>query len=58
VTSYTIVTCEANAAIARLHDRMPVVLRTADYARWLDAAADGQPLLAPCEPEALELQQC
>jgi putative SOS response-associated peptidase YedK len=37
---------------------MPVVLRTADYARWLDAAADGKPLLAPCEPEALELQQC
>jgi putative SOS response-associated peptidase YedK len=58
VTSYTIVTCEANAAIARLHDRMPVVLRTADYARWLDAAADGQPLLAPCAPEALLLEAC
>jgi putative SOS response-associated peptidase YedK len=58
VTSYTIVTCEANAAIARLHDRMPVVLRTADYARWLDAAADGQPLLAPCTPEALVLEAC
>jgi putative SOS response-associated peptidase YedK len=58
VTSYTIVTCEANAAIARLHDRMPVVLRTADYARWLDAAADGQPLLAPFDPEALQLQRC
>jgi putative SOS response-associated peptidase YedK len=58
VTSYTIVTCEANAAIARLHDRMPVVLRTADYARWLDTAADGQPLLAPCAPEALVLEAC
>jgi putative SOS response-associated peptidase YedK len=37
---------------------MPVVLRTADYARWLDAAADGQPLLAPCAPEALLLEAC
>jgi len=58
VASYTIVTCEANAAIASLHDRMPVILREADYPRWLDAAADGQPLLAPFDPEALRLQRC
>jgi putative SOS response-associated peptidase YedK len=58
VTSYTIVTCEANAAIAPLHDRMPVIVGAADYARWLDAAADGQPLLAPCAPEALLLEAC
>ena len=58
VASYTIVTCEANAAIAPVHDRMPVILREADYARWLAPAADGKPLLAPYEPEALELQQC
>ena len=58
IASYTIVTCEANAAIAPLHDRMPVIVGAANYARWLDAAADGQPLLVPCEPEALALQQC
>lgn len=58
VASYTIITCAANAAIAPLHDRMPVILREADYARWLDAAADGQPLLAPFDPEALQLQRC
>lgn len=58
VASYTIVTCEANAAIAPLHDRMPVIVREADYARWLDAAADGQPLLAPCEADALVLERC
>jgi len=57
VASYTIITCAANAAIAPLHDRMPVILREADYARWLDAA-DGQPLLAPFDPEALQLQRC
>jgi len=56
VDSFTIVTCAANAAIAPLHDRMPVILREADYARWLDAATDGQPLLAPFDPEALQIK--
>ena len=55
VASYTIVTCAANATIAPLHDRMPVILRADDYARWLDAAVDGQPLLTPFDPEALLL---
>jgi putative SOS response-associated peptidase YedK len=58
VTSYTIVTCAANAAIAPLHDRMPVVVREADYARWLDPATDAQPLLVPFDAEALSLQRC
>lgn len=53
VPSFTIVTCAANAAIAPLHDRMPVILREADYARWLDVVADAQPLLAPIDPDAL-----
>lgn len=53
VPSFTIVTCAANAAIVPLHDRMPVILREADYARWLDVAADAQPLLAPIDPDAL-----
>jgi putative SOS response-associated peptidase YedK len=58
VTSYTIVTCAANAAIAPLHDRMPVIVREADYARWLDPATDAQPLLVPFDAEALSLQRC
>jgi putative SOS response-associated peptidase YedK len=58
IASYTIVTCEANAAIAPLHDRMPVIVGATDYAHWLDASADGQPLLLPCEPQALALQRC
>jgi len=58
VTSYTIVTCAANAAIAPLHDRMPVILREDDRARWLDAAQDGQALLVPFDAQALELGRC
>jgi putative SOS response-associated peptidase YedK len=44
--------------MATLHDRMPVVLERADFARWLDprerdvaALAD---LLRPCASELLE----
>jgi len=55
VTSFTIVTCPANEAIAPLHDRMPVILSAADYASWLDTTADGQPLLAPFDAQALAL---
>jgi putative SOS response-associated peptidase YedK len=34
----TILTTGANAAIAGLHDRMPVILAPADEARWLDSS--------------------
>jgi putative SOS response-associated peptidase YedK len=36
--SCTIVTTEANSALAPIHDRMPVVLAREDQARWLDPA--------------------
>lgn len=31
-----IITCQPNRTVARIHNRMPVVLATHDYARWLD----------------------
>ena len=40
VETYTIITTEANAVLAPVHDRMPVIVGTADYTRWLDASAD------------------
>ncbi|MGQ9371881.1 SOS response-associated peptidase [Azospirillum sp. ST 5-10] len=55
----TIVTTVANAALARLHDRMPVVLDPADYDRWLDPATplpDVAALLRPAPDAALEAQ--
>jgi putative SOS response-associated peptidase YedK len=50
----TIITTAANAVMAPIHDRMPVLLAPGDYAAWLDPA--GAPerlraLLRPC-PEA------
>jgi putative SOS response-associated peptidase YedK len=36
VDTGAILTTGANASIARIHDRMPVVIQPEDYARWLD----------------------
>ena len=36
VSTYTIVTCNANPLVAPLHDRMPVILSREDEERWLD----------------------
>jgi putative SOS response-associated peptidase YedK len=56
VTTYTIVTCAANAAVAPLHDRMPVIVREADYSRWLAADPNAADLLVPYESDALLIQ--
>lgn len=47
----TIITTEANTVLEPVHDRMPVILQTRDYERWLDAKetdfAELQKLLSP-----------
>src|SRR5512141_766830 len=58
VRSFTIITTEPNALMARIHDRMPVIVPRAQYARWLDPALrdpDGiQPLIASYPAGELE----
>lgn len=51
----TIVTTTANALLATMHDRMPVIVAPADYARWLDVASDADvtDLLAPYPAAAM-----
>jgi putative SOS response-associated peptidase YedK len=39
--SCVIVTTEANALLAQVHDRMPLTVARADHDRWLDAATSG-----------------
>ncbi len=36
IESCAIITTTANALVAHIHDRMPVIVPTADYAGWLD----------------------
>jgi putative SOS response-associated peptidase YedK len=39
--SYTIITTDANELMAKVHDRMPVILHPGDYDRWLDRDFEG-----------------
>jgi len=56
VETFTIVTTEANEAIARIHDRMPVILPMDAIDTWLTAPPDeARALLKPYE-EAVELR--
>ncbi|MBL0212253.1 MAG: SOS response-associated peptidase [Holophagaceae bacterium] len=58
VESFTIITTEANAAMAGLHDRMPVILGPGTWQSWLnpEAETDGlQVLLKPCPDSWLKI---
>ena len=49
VETFTIITTEANAAVARIHDRMPVILPMDAIDTWLTAPPDAaRALLRPC----------
>lgn len=58
IETCTILTTEANKALAQLHDRMPVILEPKDHARWLDPnlkdAEALKPLLKPLPDNALK----
>jgi putative SOS response-associated peptidase YedK len=47
VRTFTIVTTAPNELVAPLHDRMPVVLASADYDRWLGEDPDPAHLMRP-----------
>jgi putative SOS response-associated peptidase YedK len=57
IESCTIVTTAANATLAPLHDRMPVILAESDYATWLDPTIQDpvavMPLVGPCGEDEL-----
>jgi putative SOS response-associated peptidase YedK len=45
IRTYTVLTTKPNEVVARLHDRMPVILAPADYDQWLDTNYDPAPLI-------------
>jgi putative SOS response-associated peptidase YedK len=55
--TFTIITTDANETVARLHDRMPVILAERDFDAWLDPKNEKtdtlQPLLKPYPSEEM-----
>jgi len=55
--SFTIVTTGPNELTAKVHNRMPVILKPADYDRWLNRDESGRPpvaLLRPFDAAAMQ----
>jgi len=57
IETCTILTTAANAVLAPIHDRMPVILPPWEYSRWLDPSIKDPdslaPLLVPFPPEEM-----
>ena len=56
--SFSIVTTEANELMSSIHTRMPVILHSCDYDRWLSREVTEQPpidLLRPFESEEMQM---
>ncbi len=57
IPTCAIVTCPANALLAPVHERMPVVIAPQDFALWLGEAGHGAArLMAPAPEEALVVE--
>jgi putative SOS response-associated peptidase YedK len=59
VRSCTIITTEPNETIAKLHDRMPVILDESDWPKWLGeepaTEAELKAMLRPCAPDRIKM---
>jgi putative SOS response-associated peptidase YedK len=52
--TFAIVTIEANALIAQIHDRMPSIIENTDFKRWMGPEEDPRDLLKPYPSELLK----
>jgi putative SOS response-associated peptidase YedK len=50
---FLVITCEPNAMMAELHNRMPVIIDPAEYDRWLSAESPPVDLLHPYPAEKM-----
>jgi len=55
VRTFAIITTDANELVADIHDRMPLILAQADYARWLSDEADPRELMKPFPAEPMRM---
>ncbi|HEV8542279.1 MAG TPA: SOS response-associated peptidase [Verrucomicrobiae bacterium] len=58
VESFCIITVEPNELCATIHDRMPLILRGEDFAKWLDPSIGPAGLSALLKPYAAAEMEC
>lgn len=55
IRSFAIITCEPNAMMATIHDRMPVLLQPEDHERWISSAEDPRDLMKPSPADLITM---
>jgi putative SOS response-associated peptidase YedK len=55
IRTFAIITTDSNELVADIHDRMPVILTPADYARWLGEEPDPRDLMRPFPADLLRM---
>jgi putative SOS response-associated peptidase YedK len=55
IRTFAIITTDANELVAEIHDRMPVILPTSGYVRWLGEEEDPRELMRPFPSEAMRM---
>jgi putative SOS response-associated peptidase YedK len=55
IRTFVIITTDANELVAQIHDRMPLILLSSDYVRWLSEEADPRDLLQPFPAEPMRM---
>ena len=53
--TFCIVTTRANSLVRQIHSRMPLILKAADYGRWLSDEDDPRDLLQPHPSEPMTM---
>jgi SOS response associated peptidase (SRAP)/Recombinase len=55
IRTFAIITTDSNELVAEIHDRMPVILAPADYARWLGEELDPRDLMRPFPADRMRM---
>ena len=53
--TFAIITTDANELVAEIHDRMPLILAPADYARWPSDEPDPGDLMRQFPAESMRM---
>jgi putative SOS response-associated peptidase YedK len=55
VRTFVVLTTPSNDLVSRIHDRMPAILNSSGYARWLGLEPDPRDLLVPFLSEPMTI---
>jgi putative SOS response-associated peptidase YedK len=50
-----VITTDANSLVAEIHDRMPLIIATKDYLRWLGDEPDLHDLMRPFPADVMRM---